>query len=51
MENLLKLLMKKLFHQRILKFFVENILNGKVNDNKIEKYIKKINNIEEDLNK
>ena len=40
MENLLKLLIKKVFHQ---------ILNGKVNDNKI--YIEKINNIEKDLNK
>ena len=30
---------------------MEDILNGKINDNKIEKYIKKINNIEKDLNK
>ena len=36
----------------IFKVFVENILNGKINDNKIEKYIKKkINNIEKDLSK
>ena len=30
---------------------MEDILNGKIKDNKIEKYIKKINNIEKDLNK
>ena len=31
--------------------FLENILNGKINDNKIENYIRKINDIEKDLNK
>ena len=35
----------------MFKVFVEDILNGKINNNKIEKYIKKINNIEKDLNK
>ena len=30
---------------------MEDILNGKINDNKLEKYVKKINDIEKDLNK
>ena len=42
---------KKVVSSEIFKVFVEDILNGKINDNKIEKYIKKINNIEKDLNK
>ena len=41
---------KKSISSEIIKVFVEDILNGKINDNKIEKYIKKINNIEKDLN-
>ena len=41
MENLLKLLIKKAISSEIFKVFVEDILNGKINDNKIEKYIKK----------
>ena len=35
----------------IFKVFMEDILNGKINDNKIEKYARKINDIEKDLNK
>ena len=35
----------------IFKVFMEDILNGKINDNKIEKYVRKINDIEKDLNK
>ena len=42
---------KKVISSEIFKVFVEDILNGKINDNKIEKYIKKINIIEKDLNK
>ena len=30
---------------------MEDILNGKIKDNKKEKYVRKINNIEKDLNK
>ena len=44
-------IIKKVMSSEIFKVFVEDILNGKINDNKIEKYIKKINNIEKDLNK
>ena len=49
MENLLKLLINT-NSSEIFKVFVEDILNGKINNNKIEKYINKINNIEKDLN-
>ena len=42
---------KKVISSETFKVFVEDILNGKINDNKIEKYIKKSNNIEKDLNK
>ena len=42
---------KNLFHQSCLKIFEEDILNGKIKDNKIENYIRKINDIEKDLNK
>ena len=35
----------------MFKDFLEDILNGKIKDNKIEKYIKKINIIQKDLNK
>ena len=50
MENLVKRLEKSV-SSKLFKGFLEDILNGKINDNKIEKYIKKINNIEKDLNK
>ena len=42
---------KNLFSSNLFKDFLENILNGKINDNKIENYIRKINDIEKDLNK
>ena len=32
---------KKVISSEIFKLFVEDILNGKINNNKIEKYIKK----------
>ena len=51
MENLVKRLEKKSISSKLFKDFLEDILNGKISDNKIEKYIKKINNIEKDLNK
>ena len=51
MENLVKRLGKKSISSKLFKDFLEDILNGKINDNKIEKYINKINNIEKDLNK
>ena len=35
----------------MFKDFLEDILNGKIKDNKIENYIRKINDIEKDLNK
>ena len=48
MENLVKSFKKNLFHQR---HFLADILNGNINDNEIENYIEKINDIERDLNK
>ena len=36
---------------KLFKNFLEDILNGKIKDNKIENYIRKINDIEKDLNK
>ena len=50
MENLVKRFKIYIFHQSYLKT-LENILNEKINDNKIENYIRKINDIEKDLNK
>ena len=42
---------KKSISSKLFKKFLEDILNGKIKDNKIENYIRKINNIEKDLNK
>ena len=42
MENLVKLLIKKLFHQ----IFLENILSGNIKDNEVEDYIRGIDDIE-----
>ena len=42
---------RKSISSKLFKDFLEDILNGKINDNKIENYIKKINDIEKDLNK
>ena len=42
---------KKSISSKLFKDFLEDLLNGKINDNKIENYIKKINDIEKDLNK
>ena len=42
MENLLKRLEKKTISLYLFKDFLENILNGKINDNKIENYIRKM---------
>ena len=50
MENLVKRL-KKSISSKAFKDILEDILNGKINDNKIEDYIEKINSIEKDLNK
>ena len=41
---------KKSISSYLFKDFLEDILNGKIRDNKIENYIIKINNIEKDLN-
>ena len=38
MENLVKLLIKKLFHQTYLKIFYKNILSGNIKDNEAEDY-------------
>ena len=46
MENLVKLLIKKLFHQTYLKIFYKNILSGNIKDNEAEDYIRGINDIE-----
>ena len=51
MENLVKSLKKKSISSNAFKDFLEDILNGKINDNEIENYIEKINDIEKDLNK
>ena len=51
MENLAKTFLKKSISSGSFKEFLENVLNGKINDNKIENYIRKINDIEKDLNK
>ena len=42
---------KKSISSKALQDFLEDILNGKINDNEIENYIEKINDIEKDLNK
>ena len=42
---------KKSISSKLFKKFLEDILNGKIKDNKIENYIRKINDIEKDLNK
>ena len=42
---------KKSISSKLFKDFLKNILNGKINDNKIENYVRKINDIEKDLNK
>ena len=42
---------KKSISSKLFKDFLEDIVNGKINDNKIKNYIKKTNNIEKDLNK
>ena len=42
---------KKSISSKLFKNFLEDILNGKIKDNKIENYIRKINDIEKDLNK
>ena len=41
MESLVKRLKKKSILSKLFKDFLEVILNGKINDNKIENYIKK----------
>ena len=51
MENLVKLLIKKLFHQIYLKVFKKIIIIGNIKDNEAEDYIKGINDIEKKLNK
>ena len=50
------MIIKKSISSNLFKDFLENILNGKINDNKIENYIREINDIEKndiekDLNK
>ena len=50
MENLVKILTKKNVSLYDLKKIMENILNGKVDNNKMIKKIKAINKIENDLN-
>ena len=45
------MIIKKSISSNLFKDFLENILNGKINNNKIENYIRKINDIEKDLNK
>ena len=50
MENLVKILTKKNISSHEFKKIIENILNGKVDDNKMMKNIKTINKIENDLN-
>ena len=42
---------KKSISSKAFKDFLEDILIGKINDNEIENYIEKINDIEKDLNK
>ena len=42
---------KKSISSKLFKDFLEDILNGKIKDNKIENYIRKINDIEKDLDK
>ena len=42
---------KKSISSKTFKDFLEDMLNGKINDNKIDNYIEKINGIEKDLNK
>ena len=41
MENLVKKIEKKSISSKLFKDFLEDILNGKIDDNKIENYIKK----------
>ena len=43
--------LKKSISSKAFKDVLEDILNGKINDNEIENYIEKINDIEKDLNK
>ena len=47
----MKRLKKKSISSKLIKDFLEDILNGKINGNKIENYVKKISDIEKDLNK
>ena len=39
---------KKSILSKLFKDFLEDILNGKIKDNKIENFIRKINDIEKD---
>ena len=45
------MVLKNSVSSKLFKDFLEDVLNGKIKDNKIEKYIRKINDIEKDLNK
>ena len=45
------MILKKSVSSKLFKDFLKDVLNGKIKDNKIEKYIRKINDIEKDLNK
>ena len=45
------MILKKSVSSKLFKDFLKDVLNEKIKDNKIEKYIRKINDIEKDLNK
>ena len=51
MENLVKLLIKKVISSNIFKNVLENILSGNIKDNEAEDYIRGFDNIEKKLNK